>query len=372
MRSGSLAQSLAAALSRPGSLGYGPVEPQPGHSGVFVPFDAPVRPSGKGVDDGCPPGAPDRLCFTAFVASSDKARSASSATGHPSSALRTNARASAPLCSAGPAQRLTVRAAAVKLEWSEAKIWRIETGQTSLRSLDVEAVCRVYGAPANLTEALMGLAKETKSKGWWQAYGDAVPEWFDVYIGLEEAASQISSYESELVPGLFQAEDYARTVITADHPDDDDEEIDRRVRLRIARQTLVHRSTAPPELRVALNEGILRRPVGGPNVMARQLDQLAETADRPNVSLRVVPLSAGMHHGLLTGPFVILRFPLNGDGKDSEPPTVYADGFTGALYLDKPNEIERYTTAFDSIWHTSLDEPKSKQVIHRAAKELRQ
>lgn len=269
-------------------------------------------------------------------------------------------------------QRLTVRAAAEKLEWSEAKIWRIETGQTSLRSLDVEAVCRVYGAPAHLTEALMGLAKETKAKGWWQAYGDAVPEWFDVYIGLEEAASQISSYESELVPGLFQAEDYARTVITADHPDDSREEIDRRVGLRMARQTLVRRATAPPDLRVTLNEGILRRPVGGPDVMSRQLDRLAETAELPNVSLRVVPFSAGMHQGLLSGPFVILRFPLNGDGRDSEPPTIYADGFTGALYLDKPGEIERYTTAFDSIWDSSLNETKTKQLMHQAAKELRQ
>src|ERR1700735_4836600 len=123
-------------------------------------------------------------------------------------------------------QRLTVRAAAEKLEWSEAKIWRIETGQTSLRSLDVEAVRRVYGAPADLTEALMGLAKETKAKGWWQAYGDLVPEWFDVYIGLEEAASSISTYESELVPGLFQAEDYARTLIKAEHHEESEEEID--------------------------------------------------------------------------------------------------------------------------------------------------
>src|ERR1700689_3827560 len=147
-------------------------------------------------------------------------------------------------------QRLTVRTAAERLEWSEAKIWRIETGQTSLRSLDVEAVCRIYGAPADLTEALMGLAKETKAKGWWQAYGDVVPEWFDVYIGLEEAASSISTYESELVPGLLQAEEYARTVIKAEHHEDSDEEIDRRVRLRMERQTLARRVTSPPQLRV--------------------------------------------------------------------------------------------------------------------------
>ncbi len=105
--------------------------------------------------------------------------------------------------------RLPVRAAAERLEWSEAKIWRIETGQSALRSLDVETMCRIYGAPVDITEGLMGLAKETKARGWWHAYGEVIPEDFDVYIGLEEAASHISWYESELVPGLLQTEDYA-------------------------------------------------------------------------------------------------------------------------------------------------------------------
>jgi transcriptional regulator with XRE-family HTH domain len=269
-------------------------------------------------------------------------------------------------------ERLTVRLAAEKLEWSEAKIWRIETGQTSLRSLDVEAMCKIYGARPDLTEALMGLAKETKARGWWHAYGDAIPERFDVYIGLEEAASQLSWYESELVPGLLQTEDYARSVIKAGNPDVDDEEIDRRVHVRMARQALVRRSTSPVNLRVVLNESILRRPVGGPQVMARQLDRLAESAQLPNVSLRVVPYGAGFHHGLLSGPFEILQFPLNGDGRAAEPTTVYVDGFTGDLYLDKPSEIERYATAFADIWDASLDESASSSHIHRAAEELRQ
>jgi len=268
-------------------------------------------------------------------------------------------------------QRITVKTAAEKLEWSEAKIWRIETGQTSLRSLDVEAMCRVYGAPKHMTEALMGLAKETKARGWWHTYGDVIPEWFDVYIGLEEAASEISWYEPELVPGLLQTEDYARTVIRENKPDVDEEEINRRVHVRIARQALVRRATAPPMLRVVLNESILRRPVGGLQVMVGQLDRLAEAGELANVSLRVVPFSAGFHRGLLSGPFEILRFPENGNGTESEPPTVYADGFTGALYLDKPHEVERYTWAFGSISQVSLDEPKSASLIHQAAKELR-
>ena len=267
-------------------------------------------------------------------------------------------------------ERLTVKAAAEKLEWSEAKMWRIETGQTSLRSLDVEAMCRIYGAPADLTEALMGLAKETKARGWWHAYGDVIPEGFDVYIGLEEAASQLAWYESELVPGLLQTEDYARTLIEADNPGFDAEEISRRVHVRMARQPLVHRATAPLQLSVVLNEGILRRPVGGPTVMSAQLARLAEVSERPNVSVRVVPFSAGLHGGMLSGPFVILRFPLNGDGRESEPATVYVDGFTGALYLDKPNEVDRYAQAFDSVWAMALNESQSRTLIRQAAKEL--
>src|SRR5579862_1161567 len=149
---------------------------------------------------------------------------------------------------------LTIREAAVPLEWSEAKMWRIETGQTSLRSLDVEAMCRLYRATPDITTALMGLAKETKAKGWWQAYGDAVPDWFDIYIGLEAAAARLIKYEPELVPGLFQTEDYARTIIAADHPEESEAEVERRVQLRMARQAIVRRVIDPPLLQVALGE----------------------------------------------------------------------------------------------------------------------
>src|SRR5882724_5746430 len=245
--------------------------------------------------------------------------------------------------------RTTIKQAAVHLEWSEPKLWRIETGQTSLRSLDVEAMCRLYGAPPDLTQALMGLAKETKARGWWHAYGDVIPDGFNVYIGLEEAAAALDWYESELVPGLLQTENYARWVITADNPGVAEDEIDRRVNLRVARQDLLRRPAGQPDLRVVLNEAILRRPVGGPAIMAEQLRQLARVGDLQNVSLRVVPFSAGFHQGVLAGSFVILRFPANGDGRDSEPPTVYSDGFTGALYLDKPAEIDRYAPAFSAI-----------------------
>ncbi|MEU6617824.1 helix-turn-helix domain-containing protein [Streptomyces parvus] len=268
------------------------------------------------------------------------------------------------------ASRLTVRAAAKQLEWSEPKIWRIETGQVSLRSLDVEAMCRTYGADAELTKGLMGLAKETKNRGWWHAYGDVIPEGFDLYIGLEEAAERLSWYESELVPGLFQTPDYARALIKRSDPERDEVEVERRVHVRVTRQALLTRVTAPPNVDVALNEAILRRPVGGNKVMAEQLEHLVHLNELENISIRVVPYAAGLHEGLMSGPFVTLRFPAHGDSPYVEPPTVYVEGFTGALYLDKPNEIERYDGAFTSIWGSALDEAGSASLLKQAVREL--
>lgn len=269
-------------------------------------------------------------------------------------------------------QRITVKTAAEKLEWSETKLWRIETGQTSLRSHDVELMCRIYAAPPDLTQALMGLAKETKARGWWHAFGDVIPEGFDVYIGLEEAAAQLAAYQNELVPGLLQTEQYARALITADNPGVAAGEIDRRVQVRMGRQALIRRRTAPLQLMVVLNEAIVRRPVGGRAVMAAQLASLAAAAELPNVDLRVVPFRAGLHPGVMSGPFVILRFPPDGDGHDSEPATVYVDGFTGALYLDKPHEVQRYAGAFEGIRGVALDAAASAELISTAAEELGQ
>jgi hypothetical protein len=266
---------------------------------------------------------------------------------------------------------LTIKGAARPLEWSEAKMWRIETGQTSLRSLDVKAMCDLYRATPDITTALMGLAKETKAKGWWQAYGDAVPDWFDIYIGLEAAAVGLSEYQTELVTGLFQTEDYARTIIRAHNPDETEAEIERRLQLRLARQAIARRVIDPPVIQVALGEQILRRPIGGPAVMAAQLDKLADASELPNVAVRVVPFGAGYHPGLIAGSFTILRFPLNDGGAESEPPTVYSESFTGALYLDKPHEVERFSQAFGETWAATLDDDASRHLMRQGAEEMR-
>ena len=172
------------------------------------------------------------------------------------------------------------------------------------------------------------------------------------------------------MPGLLQAENYARAVIRADNPDEDDAKIEQRVQVRMARQTLLTRFTDPPVLHVVLNEAILRRPVGGPTVMARQLERLLEIDGLPTVSIRVVPFPAGLHRGVLSGPFVILRFPLNANGGETEPAIVYVDGLTGALYLDKPHEIDRYDTTFINIWESALDEAASHELITQVIREL--
>ena len=134
---------------------------------------------------------------------------------------------------------------------------------------------------------------------------------------------------------------------------------------------ILKRPIDPPLLRVVLRESVLRCPVGAPGVMSAQLRRLAEASELPNVSLRVVPFAAGLHSGMISGPFEVLRFPANVNGEDSEPPTVFSDLFTGAIYLDKPHEVERYDRAFGEIWETALDDEESRDLLRQAAEVLR-
>jgi transcriptional regulator with XRE-family HTH domain len=266
--------------------------------------------------------------------------------------------------------RLTVKLAAQSLEVSPPTIWRIESGAVSMRSLDVEQMCRLYGATPEMTEALMGLAKETKSKGWWHAYGDAIPTWFELFVGLESAASRLRQYEVELIPGLLQTEAYATAVSELGDPKPA-KDIERRVKVRLERQALLTRKLPPPpQLDLVLNESALRRTIRERRAMAEQLRHINKVAKLPNVSIRVLPLSAGLHRAALAGGgFVILNFPPNNDGKDSEPPTVYSDGLTGALYLDKPQEVRAYEAVWTTINSISLDMAESRRLIATIAEE---
>ncbi len=264
---------------------------------------------------------------------------------------------------------MSVANAAKALECSTQKIWRIETAQHAVKRLDVKNMCELYGADAELTEALMALAGETKATGWWHAYGDVIPESFDLFFGLEEAASELRAYQTEVVPGLCQSEGYARCLIRKGYPLGDAHEIERRVHVRKSRGLMLRRPAGAPDARFVLGEGVLRRPVGGSEIMALQLDHLVEVAELPTTRLRIMPFAVGVHAGVISGPFVTMRFPAR--GVITEPPTVYVESFQGALYLEREQEIEQYDAAFRDIWDASADEADSVKMIKQAAMELR-
>ncbi|MFE9662287.1 Scr1 family TA system antitoxin-like transcriptional regulator [Streptomyces sp. NPDC005955] len=256
---------------------------------------------------------------------------------------------------------MTKREAADRLEWSESKIWRIEGGRTPLRSMDVQNMCTVYGAD-EAAAALMGLAQESKTRAWWHSYN---APGFNMYASLEETAWQIDTYEGDLVPGLLQTPDYVRAIVRSHYPTMADEEVETRVDIRMARQRILTRTEGAPKVRVALDETALRRPIGGAAVMAAQIGHLVYVAGVRRASIRVVPLSVGAHPGVLSGSFVMMRFPTVVGG---EPTTVYGDTLTSGYYLDKDAEVEQYGAAFASIWSMALDEDASSRVLAEAAR----
>ncbi|MFR9752778.1 helix-turn-helix domain-containing protein [Nocardia sp. 004] len=250
---------------------------------------------------------------------------------------------------------MTTRVAARRLEWSEAKIWRIETGQTSLRGLDVEAMCKIYGAPSELLEPLTALARDTKARGWWTAYSDAIPEGLEVYIGLEEAASRLFVYANELVPGLLRTEGYLRAVLAAAHPELSADAVDRRVQLSQARQAQLTRADTSLRVDALISEAVLHRRIGTTAVVAEQLDQLRRMCELPNVRIRLVPMDCGYHDGMSSGQFVLLEFPEVDSGNPPEPSVVCVEALTGPLYVDKEPEVARFHAALASIEAVAVD-----------------
>ncbi|MBQ0892387.1 helix-turn-helix domain-containing protein [Micromonospora sp. U56] len=268
---------------------------------------------------------------------------------------------------------VTLDAAAEALEYSRQKIWRIESGLGPVRVLDVKAMCELYHVSPEMTEAMRGLAAETKSKGWWHAYGDAVPNWFELYVGLESAAAHLRQYEESLIPGLLQTRQYALGLARLDRPSVSEDERERAVAVRLQRQGLLtRRLPQPPQLDAILSEAVLRRSVGGRGVMIGQLTRLLEAAELPNVAVRVLPFATGPHSGAVAGSFVILDFPATKGGRAApEPPVAYSESLTGALYLDKPDELAAYRAAWKSLDALALDEAQSTDMIKTIIGELR-
>lgn len=260
------------------------------------------------------------------------------------------------------AARLTVAQAIMALEWSKPRLWRYETGQVPIHPNDVQAMCNLYGADTELTEALKELARQSKAKGWWHAYSD-IPEWFQLFLGMESAASRLRQYEAEIIPGLVQSRSYAEAVIRRGPIQGlPAEAVEQRAAMRMQRQQiLTRRQPKAPQLDIILSESALVRGFS-PQIMTDQLSCLLAFSERPNVSIRVIPFSAGPHTAY-QGPFVILDFPRESAARDPEPSTVYQESPTGSLYLDKPDELETYSRIWEDLSRVALDQSASRAMV---------
>jgi transcriptional regulator with XRE-family HTH domain len=239
------------------------------------------------------------------------------------------------------ARRFSLEEAGYVIRASHSKISRLETGRVGFKDRDIADLLTFYGVTDEQErEELRSLAARANAPGWWSNYSDVVPTWFEEYIGLEEAASQIRAYEVQFVPGLLQTEDYARgvTMLSYSNP----KEINRRVALRMARQYILSRET-PPKIWAVLDEAVLRRPIGGQAAMRMQLRHLIELSQRPNVSIQVIPFHAG-GHSAAGGPFSLLRFA-EYDLSD----IVYLEQLSTAQYLDKQDVVDRYLAVMERL-----------------------
>jgi transcriptional regulator with XRE-family HTH domain len=246
---------------------------------------------------------------------------------------------------------------------SEWKIHRLENGQVGFKDRDIGDLLRLYGVtdPDDIAGFLQ-FAREANAPGWWQQYGDLLPQWFKAYVDLESAATLIRTYEGQLVPGLLQTEDYMRAVIGA-HLDEPSEEAERRVALRMARQTLLTRPDRP-RLWAVIDEAALRRPLGSPEAMRGQLERLIAATKLVNVVLQILPFRAGAHPGMV-GAFSILRFA---DGE--LPDVVYVEHLTSAQYLDRRDDVNRYLHVMDRISMRAAPPDKTMDILHKILQEF--
>lgn len=256
---------------------------------------------------------------------------------------------------------MTIDEVSKKLECSASKVSRIETGQVGVTPRDARDMLELYGVAGDELDAFLQLAREARKQGWWHAYREVFN---GTYVGLEAEASSLRAFQALLVPGLLQTESYARAVITAVRPDSDEEDVARRVAARMARQQLLA-DPSPPEYLAVIDEAVLHRVVGGPDVMAGQLARLLDAAGAPQVTLQVLPFGAGAHAGM-DGPFVIMGFV---DRADRD--VVYVESTGNGFIVEVPSEVARYALMFEQLRAAALPPGDSRQVIEAAAARFR-
>jgi len=261
------------------------------------------------------------------------------------------------------AKRITLEDAGYVIRASGSKMSRLETGRVGFKSRDISDLLTLYGVTDEQERsALQELAREASARGWWHNFADVMPSWFEPYVGLEEAASSIRCYESQLVPALLQTADYAQAIARLGHPASSADEIKRRVSLLLARQAVLTRPTLA-SLWLVLDEAALRRPVASPEIMRGQLRHLMEMGARTDVSLQVIPLTRG-GHAAAGGPFTILRF-----SEPDLPDVVYLEQLTSALYLDKRETVDHYLEVMERLCVEALSTHASMEAIGAIARD---
>jgi transcriptional regulator with XRE-family HTH domain len=241
------------------------------------------------------------------------------------------------------AQNITREEAGYAIRASGSKMSRLELGRVGFKERDVADLLTLYGVVDEKERAsLLRLAQEANTPGWWHRYGDVLPNWFETYVGLEEAATMIRTYEVQFIPGLLQTEGYAREVIALGNSGAPSEEIEQRVGFRMTRQKLLTRPDSP-RLWAVVDEAALRRPIGGPEVMRGQIERLIEVSKLPSVILQVLPFRVGGHTAE-AGAFTILRFP-----ESDLPDVIYVEQLTSSLYLDRREDVDGYMEAMERL-----------------------
>lgn len=239
-------------------------------------------------------------------------------------------------------KNISMREAGYHIRATESKISRLETGKVSFKERDVEDLLTFYGVTENKErEQVLDLVREANTLGWWHSFGEVLPSWFEAYVGLESAASVVRSYEVQFIPGLLQSPEYVDAVVSANRTQSA-AEVKRRIELRRRRQAALERPDAPI-LWVVLDEASLRRPIGGNEVMKSQIRYLIEQAERPNVTIQLLPYAVGAH-AAEGGAFTLLRF-----AEADLPDVVYLEHLTGAQYIERPEDVEQYARAMDRI-----------------------
>lgn len=253
-------------------------------------------------------------------------------------------------------------AAGKAIRGSESKISRLELGRTGFKLRDVADLCTLYGLTGDAERAsLLSLAQAANSTEWWHLYRDVIPGWFEPYLGLEQAASLIRSYEPLFIPGLLQTSGYASAVIRSGHsPRESD--IERLVELRMRRQRILH-GPRPAHLWVLVGEAALRRPVGGRETMSAQLRHLLSVCDLSHITLQVQSFRRGGYAA--EGPFTVLRLP------DPELPDVaYLEHLGAALYPDRPADLDYYRHWMNLLTTQAETADATPEILHRLLSEI--